>query len=124
MSLEILGLGCVALDETLIVDAFPAEDAKTAILERSSSLGGISANALAAAAKLGARTAFAGTLGEDHASRRVLAELTRAGVDISLVRRQADARPIRSTIITSRKTGSRTILYHLAGAAGAATDWP
>jgi Sugar kinases, ribokinase family len=124
MSLEILGVGCVALDESLLVDDYPAEDAKIAIRERSRRLGGITANALAAAARLGARSGFAGTLGDDHASRRVLGELNRAGVDISLVRRQADARPIRSTIISSGKTRSRTILYDLACAVGATPDWP
>jgi sulfofructose kinase len=124
MSLEILGLGCVALDETLLVDDYPAEDSKTAISERSIRLGGITANALAAASRLGVRCGFAGTLGHGDVSRRVLDELIAAGVDTTLIRREAASQPIRSTIITSRRTGSRTILYDLAGAVGATTDWP
>ncbi|MCI0357350.1 MAG: PfkB family carbohydrate kinase [Planctomycetaceae bacterium] len=86
--------------------------------------GGITANALAAAASLGVRCGFAGTLGHGDASSRVLDELAAAGVDTALIRREADAQPIRSTIITSRRTGSRTILYDLAGAIGATTEWP
>jgi sugar/nucleoside kinase (ribokinase family) len=124
MSLEILGLGCVALDETLAVEAFPTEDAKIAVGGRSVRLGGITASALAAAAKLGMTCGFAGTLGHGDASRRVLDEFARAGVDTSLVRRQAGAEPIRATIIVSRRTGSRTVFYDLTGAVGATTDWP
>lgn len=124
MALEILGLGCVALDETLVVEGFPAEDAKIAVVERSIQLGGITANALAAAAKLGAASGFAGTLGPGDASLRVLDELARAGVDTSLVRRQAGVEPIRATIIVSRRSGSRTVLYDLAKAAPASIDWP
>src|SRR4029453_2287113 len=32
--------------------------------------------------------------------------------------------PIRSTIIVSRHTGSRTVLFDLAGTVGATLDWP
>lgn len=121
---DILGMGCVAVDELLHVERFPTEDAKLAVLSRETRIGGTTATALLAAAALGARCAFAGTLGDDADSRLTLAALREAGIDTSLVRSQPGARPIRSQVIVSRETGSRTVLYDLAGAAPCAVGWP
>jgi sugar/nucleoside kinase (ribokinase family) len=77
-----------------------------------------------AAAKLGASCAYAGTLGDDSASRLVLAAFHDAGIDTALIRRDPPARPIRCTILTSQATGSRTVLYDLEGAVPAASGWP
>ena len=124
MSYDILGLGCVAVDETLVVERFPAEDAKVQVISRSATVGGTTATALLAAAKLGVRCAFVGTLGEDPASRLVLETFQQAGIDTSLIRREAAARPIRCTILISRASGSRTVLYDLQGAVPAVLGWP
>jgi sugar/nucleoside kinase (ribokinase family) len=124
MSYEILGLGCVAVDETLVVERFPAEDSKIQILSRATSVGGTTTTALLAAAKLGSPCAFAGTLGEDPASLLVLDTFQRAGIDISLIRRDPAARPIRCTILLNRSSGSRTVLYDLEGAVPTPMDWP
>ena len=121
---EILGLGCVAVDTLIHVEQFPAEDSKAPVAEQSSLVGGTTATSLLAAAALGARCAFAGTLGDDPASRLVLNKFRQAGIDTSLVRRDSAARPIRCTVIVSRASGSRTVLYDLAGAVPAAAGWP
>src|SRR5688572_347434 len=124
MPYDILGLGCVAVDETLTVDQFPAEDSKTRIVSRRTSVGGTTATAILAAAKLGVPCAFAGTLGNDPASLLVLETFQQAGIDTSLIRRHPAARPIRCTILIDRSSGSRTVLYDLEGAAPTPTDWP
>ena len=124
MPYDILGLGCVAVDESLVLERFPAEDSKARIFSRNSAVGGTTATALLAAAKLGASCAYAGTLGDDVASRLVLAAFQHAGIDSSLIRRDPAARPIRCTIVTSQRTGSRTVLYDLEGAVPAAAGWP
>jgi sugar/nucleoside kinase (ribokinase family) len=121
---DILGLGCVAVDELLYLDAFPQPDTKVRVRGRERQCGGLSGNALVAAARLGARCAYAGTLGPDEASAFVLDTFRREGVDVSLVRTADSARPIRSTILVDQTHHTRTILFDLAGTVGAAEDWP
>lgn len=121
---EILGLGCVAVDTLIHVERFPAEDSKAPVAEQSSLVGGTTATSLLAATSLGARCAFAGTLGDDPASLLVLDTFRQASIDASLVRFNSAARPIRCTVIVSRASGSRTVLYDLAGAVSAAAGWP
>ena len=121
---DILGLGCVAVDDLLYLDAFPQPDTKMRVRARQRQCGGLSANALVAAARLGARCAHAGTLGTDEASAFVLDTFRREGIDVQLVRLTADARPIRSTILVDQSRHTRTILFDLSGTAGASVDWP
>jgi sugar/nucleoside kinase (ribokinase family) len=124
MAHDILGLGCVAVDELLEVEHFPTEDVKAPILSRRVEVGGTTATALLAASKLGIRCAYAGILGDDPESRLVLQTFQQAGIDGSLIRRDPAARPIRCTIFSSRASGSRTVLYDLSGAHPASLDWP
>ena len=121
---DVLGLGCVAVDDLLLAPEYPAPDSKVRLLARRRSCGGLTATALIAAARLGARAAFAGILGDDEDSRFVRDSFQRDGVDVSCVVRRADARPIHSTIIVDQTQHTRTILYDLAGSTGAAADAP
>jgi sulfofructose kinase len=121
---DILGLGCVAVDELLYLDAFPQPDTKVRIRRRDRQGGGLTGNALVAAARLGARCAFGGTLGTDEASRFVLDSFRREGIDLVPVRIREEARPIRSTILVDQSRQTRTILFDLAGTVGASVDWP
>ena len=77
--------------------------------------GGLAGTALVAAARLGARTAYAGVLGDDELSRFTVEGLEREGVDCTQVRRQPDARPYHSTVIVDLGGGHRTILFTAAG---------
>jgi sugar/nucleoside kinase (ribokinase family) len=112
---DILGLGAVAVDDLLYVAHYPAPDTKLPVLSRRREGGGLTATALVAAARLGARTAYATTLGDDELSRFSLAGLEREGVDCSLIQRRPDARPFHSIIIVDQATGQRTILYSAEG---------
>src|SRR5438552_11512604 len=96
---DILGLGCVAIDDLVYVDAYPAPDTKVQVRRRERQCGGLTATALVAAARLGARCAFAGVLGDDEDSDFVTATFEREGVDTAPTIRRREARPIRSTII-------------------------
>ena len=68
MAIDILGFGSVAVDELLYVDAFPPADGKVRVSGRERRCGGLAGVALLAAARLGARCAYAGRLGTDTAS--------------------------------------------------------
>ena len=122
--IDILGVGCVAVDDLLYVADYPAADSKTQVLGRERQCGGLTATALVAAARLGARCGFAVTLGDDELSRFVLESLRREAVDLTWVRRSPDARPIHSTVVVDRRRGTRTILYDLDGFQATGPDWP
>ena len=66
---DILGLGCTAVDELLYVPSFPAADEKVKVERSLSRCGGLTGVALVAAARLGARCAYAGCLGTDEFSQ-------------------------------------------------------
>lgn len=121
---DVLGLGCTAVDDLLYVEAFPTPDAKIQVRQRMRQCGGLTATALVAAARLGARCAFAGVLGKDEDSRFVIEALKQEGIDLTHVVHRADARPIRSTIIIDEAQRTRTILYDLSGSVGAQSDLP
>jgi sugar/nucleoside kinase (ribokinase family) len=70
-----------------------------------------------AAARLGARAAYGGLLGEDDLSAYTLREFEREGVDCSPVLRRPGARPIHSIIIVDAATGQRSILPSFVGVA-------
>jgi len=121
---DVLGLGCVAIDDLLYVAQYPAADSKVQVRRRQRQCGGLTATALVAAARLGSRAAFAGVLGEDELSAFVLNRFREEGVDARHARRRDNARPIHSIIVVDESTKTRTILYSLEGAFGAEPDWP
>jgi len=108
---DVLGLGIAAVDDLLYVDEYPQPDTKVAVRARQRQGGGLTATALVAAARLGARAAYWGVLGKDDLSAYTVRELEREGVDCSPVLRRADAGPCHSIVVVDRATGSRTILY-------------
>jgi sugar/nucleoside kinase (ribokinase family) len=122
--IDVLGLGCAAIDDLLYVAAYPPADAKTQVLRRDRQGGGLTATALVAASRLGGRAAYAGTLGDDDLSKWLLQRLRDEGVDVAHVRRLPGARPIHSVIIVDEGRQTRTIFYDLADVHGAETDWP
>ncbi len=123
MACDVLGLGCVAVDEVLRVDRLPRRDSKVQVLSRSRLCGGITGTALRACAALGVRAAYAGVVGTDADSQFVLAALAAAGVQVDMARREAGAAPIRCTVIVDGQA-RRTVLYDLADAVGPTRDWP
>jgi sugar/nucleoside kinase (ribokinase family) len=121
---EILGLGCVAVDDLLFVERYPPADTKVPISRRLRQVGGLTGCALVAAARLGSRCAFAGVLGEDEASKYVLDFLRAEGIDVGQVRCRAGARPVASTIVVGEQDGARNIFFDKRGVQGAAPDHP
>jgi sugar/nucleoside kinase (ribokinase family) len=121
---DVLGLGCVALDDLLFVASYPPADAKEPVRRRDRQCGGQTATALVAAVRLGSACAYAGTLGEEESSTFVLRRLSEEGIDVAHVRRQSGARPIQATVVIDETHGTRTIFYDLNGAVGAEPDWP
>lgn len=71
--------------------------------------GGKGLNQVIAAARAGARTAFVGCVGGDHAGRSLLAELATAGVDAALVS-VLDEHPTGRALIVVDQRGENTVV--------------
>lgn len=124
MTYDVLGLGCAAVDELLYVSSYPPPDTKMRILRRERECGGLGATALVAAARLGARCAYAAVLGNDPISQFVSESLEADGIDVSHVPRRGDARPVHSVIIVDEKTGTRNIFFDNSARTGADEELP
>jgi sulfofructose kinase len=116
---DILGLGCVAVDDLLYVPTFPVADKKVQVNKYERQCGGLTGTALVTAARLGARCAFAGLLGTDELSRVIEDNFLHECVDVSFAPRSEDAPVPHSVIIVGIETGSRNIFYRIEGRAGA-----
>jgi sugar/nucleoside kinase (ribokinase family) len=121
---DVLGFGCATLDEMLFVEEFPQRDTKTRILSSEKQGGGLTATALVAAARLGARCAYAGQLGFDDISKFVAKTLETEGIDTSLIPWRSEAAAIRSLIVVDQKNATRNIFFERTGEVGAAPDAP
>jgi len=121
---DVLGLGCAAVDDILYVPAYPPADGKVEVRARERHCGGLCATALVAAARLGAKCAFAGALGDDDGSRFVLDTFRRESVDTRHAVRRRAAGPVRSVIVVDERRRTRNIFYHLPDALGADAKLP
>jgi sulfofructose kinase len=123
-NIDVLGLGCTAVDDLLYVPTYPPKDSKIRVRQHQRQCGGLTATALVAATRMGARCAYAGTLGHNDLSHFVERQLGDQGIDLRYVRRQVNARPVHSTIIVDEAQGSRTILFDVDDVGEAVRDWP
>lgn len=121
---DVLGLGAAAVDDVLFVETFPPPDVKAQVRQRQRNLGGLTAIALATAARLGCKTAYAGTLGSDEFSEFVMSSLREEGVDVSYVPRHPDARPVIATIVVGSTRSTRNIFFQLNDISGAHPELP
>lgn len=112
---DVLGLGVVAVDDLIYVDAYPAADEKVRVRRRHRQCGGLTGTALVAAARLGARSAYVGTLGGDPLSRVVAECFEREGIDLAHAVRRPDARPGHSTIIVGQEHHTRNVFSYVEG---------
>ncbi len=110
---DILGIGTVAVDDFVHVAHYPPADAKCPIAAQVRGVGGLVGTALAAAARLGSRCAYAGVLGDDELSAAVRCGFAALGIDTRHLVRRAGAGPCHSIVIVDDATQTRTIFYDL-----------
>jgi sulfofructose kinase len=121
---DILGLGSIALDDILVVDRWPAPDEKMRARSRVTRLGGLTGLALVAAAKAGAKCAYAGRLGTDADSLAVAVAFIDLGIDVSHAVRAPSHGIVRSTIVSSLEGGTRNVFSFATGLTGADESAP
>ena len=121
---DVLGLGVASVDDLIYIEGYPPPDSKVPVAGRERRAGGLTASALAAAARLGSRCAYAGRLGDDELSRFVEESLRREGIDLTHRVKSAEAAPVHSTIVVDRVGKTRTIFFEKKGATGADPELP
>jgi len=121
---DVLGLGVVAVDDLLYVDAYPPAESKVHVRRRQRQCGGQTGTALVAAARLGARTGYAGVLGDDPLSNTVKECFRAEGIDLGPHVFRDDARPFHSTIVVDETRHTRTVFACQEGAVGADPSLP
>lgn len=123
-SFDVLGLGVAAVDDVLYVSSYPAAEAKVRVARSMRRCGGLTAAALVAAARTGARCAYAAGLGMDELSEHIASHLTSEGINLQHAPRLQEARVVHSIIIVGQDTGSRNIFFETGGLIGAHDTLP
>ncbi|MGA2269547.1 MAG: PfkB family carbohydrate kinase [Bryobacteraceae bacterium] len=108
---DVVGVGLNATDTLLIVPHFPAYAGKVPFQKEALCPGGQVASALAACARLGLRTKYIGTVGDDERGRIQMESLRRAGIDVDHVQLRKNCANQSAYIIIDRTTGERTVLW-------------
>src|SRR5580658_7741441 len=85
---DVVGVGLNATDTMLMVPHFPAYGGKAPFFGEAYSPGGQVATAMVACAKLGLRTKYIGTIGDDERGRIQLKSLRNSGIDLEHVQQR------------------------------------
>ncbi|MEW8505546.1 MAG: PfkB family carbohydrate kinase [Candidatus Thiodiazotropha sp.] len=109
---RVLAVGGATLDIVNNVAVYPDEDDELRAISQQQSRGGNAANTLVVLSQLGHQCSWAGMLGDDAASRLILDDLRRNGVDTGWATIHPGGRSPTSYIVSSRATGSRTIVHY------------
>ena len=111
---DVLGIGLNATDTLLLVKEFPSYAGKVAFDREMLSPGGQVATAIVACARLGLRTKYIGTIGDDLRGDIQRQSLEGTGVDTSsLIVRQGCPNQTAYIVIDER-SGERTVLWQRA----------
>jgi len=121
-SIDVLGIGFLAVDDVIYVDSYPPPDVKVDIKRTVRKGGGNCAAALAAVAALGGRAALACRLGEDDCGRFAISRLAEVGVDTSRIQVRPEYETLHATIVVAADTGSRTIMAGIPDSAAMRPD--
>lgn len=107
---DVVGIGGATVDHLNVVEHFPEEDEK--IVPKYSSIqgGGQAANAIACLARLGAKTAMIGTVGEGVIGQFAIDTLKDEGVNTNFMVVQKGHAPALSSIIINEAKSTRTIV--------------
>jgi sulfofructose kinase len=124
MTFDVLGFGAVALDEVLYVNEFPPADTKVRVQSFDQECGGLTGNALVAAARFGAKCAYAGRLGLSPEARQIDESFRAEGVDTSHASRREEDGVVRSTIVVGTDSGTRNVFSRRTGLTGARDGEP
>jgi len=109
---DVVGVGLNATDTLILLPHFPVYAGKMPLTREIVSPGGQVATALVTCAKLGLRTKYIGTVGDDQRGRIQLDSLRETGMNLDDVEVRKNCPNQTAYILIDQSTGERTILWH------------
>jgi sulfofructose kinase len=109
---DVVGLGLNATDTLLVVPRFPAYAGKAPFETEIVSPGGQVASAMVACARLGLRTKYIGTIGDDERGRVQIESLRQWNVNLDHVQIRSGCPNQSAYIVIDRSTGERTVFWN------------
>ena len=108
---DVVGVGLNATDTLILVPRFPAYAGKEPFVDEMYSPGGQVASAMVACAKLGLRTKYIGTMGDDERGRIQIESLQGTGINLEHVQIRKDCANQSAYIVIDQSTGERTVFW-------------
>jgi sulfofructose kinase len=108
---DVVGVGLNATDTMILIPHFPAYGGKVPFLGEVLSPGGQVASAIVCCAKLGLRTKYIGTIGDDERGRIQWESLQNTGVNLDHVQRRENTPNQSAYILIDQTTGERTVFW-------------
>lgn len=113
---DVLCIGVCTIDLIVRIPAFPEPDTRSAMHDLTESIGGVACVAAVALARLGARSAFAGEVGDDAYGRAIRTGLSADGVDVALLATRPQRATPTTVILSDLSAKTRTIINHPSAA--------
>ena len=107
-----VGVGLNATDTLILLPRFPPYGGKVPFEREILSPGGQVASAMVTCAKLGLRSKYIGTLGDDERGVVQLESLKASGVNLDHIEIRANCPNQSAYILVDQTTGERTVLWH------------
>jgi sulfofructose kinase len=108
---DVVGIGLNATDTVITVPHFPAYGGKVPFHREFYSVGGQVASAVVTCARLGLRSKYIGTVGDDERGRIQLESLRCSGVNIDHVQQRRNCANQSAYIVIDESTGERTVFW-------------
>jgi len=108
---DVVGVGLNATDTLILLPYFPSYGGKVPLTREMVSPGGQVATALVTCAKLGLRTKYIGTVGDDERGRIQLESLRGTGMNLDDVEVRTNCLNQTAYILIDQSSGERTILW-------------
>jgi sulfofructose kinase len=109
---DVVGVGLNATDTLIVIPHFPAYGGKVPFHEEILSPGGQVASAMVTCAKLGLRSKYIGTIGDDERGRVQMQSLQGSGVNLDHVQLRAGCPNQSAYILIDQSTGERTVFWN------------
>jgi sulfofructose kinase len=108
---DVVGIGLNATDTLLLVPHLPPYSGKAPYSAEVLSPGGQVASALVACQKLGLRTTYIGTVGDDERGRIQIESLRQSGVNLDYLQQRPGCANQSAYILVDGETGERTVFW-------------
>jgi sulfofructose kinase len=108
---DVVGVGLNATDTLILLSRFPSYGGKVPFERELLTPGGQVASAMVTCARLGLRTKYIGTLGDDQRGAVQLESLRASGVDLNHIEIRTNCPNQSAYILVDQATGERTVLW-------------